>query len=46
MLSGGRLDWLDPSPLEIEVEDGAHDLWRRDEKLAKKRGRAHYVLAE
>jgi hypothetical protein len=46
LLSGRRLDWLDPSPLEIEMEDGAHGLPRRDEKLAKKRGRAHYVLAE
>ncbi|MGD8480964.1 MAG: hydrolase, partial [Methyloceanibacter sp.] len=37
MLSGRRLDLLDPSPLDIEIEDIAHGLAR----VARWNGQTH-----
>ena len=39
MLSGRRLDLLDPSPLDIEMEDIAHGLARRAAPLRYRPGR-------
>jgi len=46
MLSGRRLDLLDPSPLDIEIEDIAHGLSRVARWNGQTRGRWPYSVAE
>lgn len=46
MLSGRRLDLLDPSPLDIEVEDIAHGLARVARWNGQTTGRHPYSVAE
>ncbi len=46
MLSGRRLDLLDPSPLDIEIEDIAHGLARVARWNGQTKGRHAYSVAE
>ena len=46
MLSGRRLDLLDPSPLDIEIEDIAHGLARVARWNGQTRGRHIYSVAQ
>jgi len=46
MLSGRRLDLLDPSPLDIEIEDIAHGLARVARWNGQTHGRHAYSVAE
>lgn len=46
MLSGRRLDLLDPSPLDIEIEDIAHGLARVARWNGQTIGRHPYTVAE
>jgi len=46
MLSGRRLDLLDPSPLDIEVEDIAHGLARVARWNGQTRGEHAFTVAE
>ena len=43
MLSGRRLDLLDPSPLDIEIEDIAHGLARVARWNGQTNGAAHLL---
>src|SRR3546814_2819019 len=46
MLSGRRLDLLDPSPLDIELEDIAHGLARVDRWNGQTSGDAAFSVAQ
>ena len=46
MLSGRRLDLLDPSPLDVEVEDIAHGLSRVARWNGQTSGSQSYSVAE
>ncbi len=46
MLSGRRLDLLDPSPLDIEIEDIAHGLSRVARWNGQTKGEAAFSVAE
>ena len=46
MLSGRRLDLLDPSPLDIEIEDIAHGLARVARWNGQTRGNSIYSVAQ
>ena len=46
MLSGRRLDLLDPSPLDIEIEDIAHGLARVARWNGQTRGAHIYSVAQ
>ena len=46
MLSGRRLDLLDPSPLDVEIEDIAHGLSRVARWNGQTRGKNSYSVAE
>lgn len=46
MLSGRRLDLLDPSPLDIEIEDIAHGLARTARWNGQTRGRHIFSVAQ
>jgi 5'-deoxynucleotidase YfbR-like HD superfamily hydrolase len=46
MLSGRRLDLLDPSPLDIEIEDIAHGLARVARWNGQTRGQAIFSVAQ
>ena len=46
MLSGRRLDLLDPSPLDVEIEDIAHGLSRVARWNGQTEGRWPYSVAE
>ncbi len=46
MLSGRRLDLLDPSPLDVEIEDIAHGLSRVARWNGQTKGKQAYSVAE
>ena len=46
MLSGRRLDLLDPSPLDVEIEDIAHGLARTARWNGQTRGNAIFSVAQ
>ena len=46
MLSGRRLDLLDPSPLDIEIEDIAHGLARVARWNGQTKGAAAFSVAQ